>query len=306
MATLTGQKVKDSYQSILKLDSGTLTTSNKVVEDGAGNDSALSLSTTDVQVNGTLNFGTTPTSSSTELSVLLVDGSTGDVVTRELDASAFGSGSVSVAAPVVLSSGNVTIDDAGNLSALTSLTAASDDKFLIWDESASVWKQIGYGEVASAGAGASGINMMVARAKPITPLPSGGTYTPIVFYSINSPALPDGSLFVGTGGNHMSIDSTTLGNDTLTVTTPGTYHIDITLVYGIASGNTTVTARLIDLVAGAVIATTTEDTSSGSYIISFFHVVTVLGANRYQVEVTCGSAEGSISDKSQVTVTYLA
>jgi hypothetical protein len=78
------------------------------------------------------------------------------------------------------------------------------------------------------------------------------------------------------------------------------------VVYGIASGTPTVTARLFDLTAGAVIATTTETTSSGSHIISFFHVVTVASSNRYQVQVTCSSVEGSVSNKSQVTVTYLA
>ncbi len=305
MATLTGQKVKDSYQSILKLDSGTLTTSNKVVEDGAGNDSALSLSTTDVQVNGTLNFGTTPSSSSTELSVLLVDGSTGDVVTRELSSSAFSGASVSVASPIVLSSGNVTIANAGTLSALTALTAASDDKFLIWDESVSAWKQISYGAIVSAGGGGTGINMMVARAKTLSTITSGGTFSTISYSDVVEPATAISSVYVGSGANYALIESTTISNDTLTVLSPGTYHIDITVVYGIAAGNTTVTARLFDLTAGTVIATTTEDTSAGSHIISFFHVVTVASENRYQVQVTCGNSEGSVSNKSQVTVTYL-
>lgn len=305
MATLTGQKVKDSYQSILKLDSGTLTTSNKVVEDGAGNDSALSLSTTDVQVNGTLNFGTTPSSSSTELSVLLVDGTTGDVVTRELASSAFSGSSVSVASPIVLSSGNVTIANAGTLSALTALTAASDDKFLIWDESVSAWKQISYGAIVSAGGGGTGINMMVARAKTLSSITSGGTFSAISYSDVVEPATTTSGVYVGSGANYALIESTTISNDTLTVLQPGTYHIDITVVYGIASGNTTVSARLFDLTAGTVIATATQATSAGSHIISFFHVVTVASENRYQVQVTCGSAEGSVSNKSQVTVTYL-
>ena len=34
MATLTGTKVKDTYQSLLKLESGTLSSTYKVVEDG--------------------------------------------------------------------------------------------------------------------------------------------------------------------------------------------------------------------------------------------------------------------------------
>lgn len=306
MATLTGQKVKDSYQSLLKLDSGTLTTSNKVVEDGAGNDSALSLSTTDVQVNGTLNFGTTPASSSTELSVLLVDGSTGDVVTRELDSSAFSGGSVSVASPIVLSSGDVTIDDAGNLSALTSLTAASDDKFLIWDESASVWKQISYSEITGAGGGGTGLNMMVARAKQISPIATGGTYSTVTFNDIASPATASSSLYVGSGANYALIESTTLSNDTFSTRDAGTYHIDISVCFIIASGNTTLTARLYDVTNSAEVLKSTSAVGTGNHVMSFFHVVTVDQPTRYQLQVTCGNSEGTLCDKTQVTVTYLA
>ena len=52
MATLSGNKVKDTYTSLLKLASNGVTSSLKVVEDGAGTDSALKLSTDTVEVNG--------------------------------------------------------------------------------------------------------------------------------------------------------------------------------------------------------------------------------------------------------------
>jgi len=81
MATLTGQKIKDAYQTLLKLESGTLTGSTKIVEDGAGNDSALKLSTTEVEVDGALTFTSAPPASATELTALLIDGATNDVVT---------------------------------------------------------------------------------------------------------------------------------------------------------------------------------------------------------------------------------
>lgn len=305
MATLTGQKVKDSYQSLLKLASGTLTTSNIVVEDGAGNDSALSLSTTDVQINGTLNFGTTPASTSTELSVLLVDGTTGDVVTRELDASAFSGGSISVAAPIAFVGGDVTIDDAGNLSALTALTSASDDKFLIWDESASVWKQISLTEATSLVSGGAGLNMMVCRAKQISPIASGGTYSTVTFNDVDTPATATSSLYVGGGINYAIIDSTTLSNDTFATRDAGTYHIDVSVCFIIASGNPTVTARLFDVTNNVELLKSTEAVSAGNHVISFFHVVTVESATRYQLQVTCSSTEGTLCNKTQVTVTYL-
>jgi hypothetical protein len=50
MATLAGTRVKDTYQGMLKTsDASSLTTSLKVIEDGIGNSSALSLSTTTVK-----------------------------------------------------------------------------------------------------------------------------------------------------------------------------------------------------------------------------------------------------------------
>lgn len=93
MATLSGNKVKDTYTSLLKLDSNGVTSSLKVVEDGAGTDSALKLSTDTVEVDGTLSFTTAPTTDSAELTALLVDGSN-NVVKRELDSSAFSGGAV--------------------------------------------------------------------------------------------------------------------------------------------------------------------------------------------------------------------
>ena len=74
MATLSGNKVKDTYSSLLKLSSNSVTTTLKDVEDGSGTTSALKLSTTTVGVDA-LNFSSPPATSDSELTVLLVDGS---------------------------------------------------------------------------------------------------------------------------------------------------------------------------------------------------------------------------------------
>ena len=56
MATLSGNKIKDTYQSLIKLtDNGNLTTGAKRITDGFGNNSPLFLSTTQIGV------GVTPT-----------------------------------------------------------------------------------------------------------------------------------------------------------------------------------------------------------------------------------------------------
>lgn len=88
MATLTGNKVKDSYQSLLKLSTAGATSTIKTVEDGLGVSTALKVSTDTVEVNS-LKISTTPTSSSSELTVLVYDDATDEVKTRELNASAF-------------------------------------------------------------------------------------------------------------------------------------------------------------------------------------------------------------------------
>jgi len=87
MATLAGQKIKDKYGNLLQAEGG-LSSTKKVVEDGSGNDSALKLSTTAVEVDGTLSFTSAPATDSSELTALFIDGNN-DVVKRELNASAF-------------------------------------------------------------------------------------------------------------------------------------------------------------------------------------------------------------------------
>lgn len=88
MATLTGNKVKDSYQSLLKLSSGGATSTLKTVEDGFGVDTALKVSTDTVEVNS-LKITTTPTVSSSENTVMVYDDATNEVKVRELNTSAF-------------------------------------------------------------------------------------------------------------------------------------------------------------------------------------------------------------------------
>ena len=91
MATLSGNKVKDTYESLLKLESNGVTTTLKTVEDGAGVDSALKLATDKVEV-AALSFAAAPETGSSELTALLIDGSN-NVVKRELNSSAFSAAS---------------------------------------------------------------------------------------------------------------------------------------------------------------------------------------------------------------------
>lgn len=104
MATLAGKKVKDTYAGMLKTsDESALTASLKVVQDGLGNESALSLSTTEAKVEA-LKINTVSADTSTK--VLVWDDSTKDVGYKTF--STFDSVDVSVAGT---SSPNFTITD---------------------------------------------------------------------------------------------------------------------------------------------------------------------------------------------------
>jgi hypothetical protein len=84
MATLAGTKVKDKYINLLQVEGGvdgTLTT----VEGGDGASTALKLSSTEVELPSTgTKFSGAPSSSGTELTMLMLNGSN-QVVTREID-----------------------------------------------------------------------------------------------------------------------------------------------------------------------------------------------------------------------------
>lgn len=88
MASLNGNKIKDTYQSLLKLATGSLTSTYKTIEDGSGNDAGMKLSTTGVEV-GELKFTTAPTTSSSDLTALVYDDATNTVKKRTLSSSAF-------------------------------------------------------------------------------------------------------------------------------------------------------------------------------------------------------------------------
>ena len=142
MGTLSGQRVKDAYTSLLKLESGTATSTTKVIEDGAGNDTALKLSTTKVEVNGTFAFSEAPTTGSTETAALFLDASN-NIVRRTLGSAAFTSGaSLTPQAPLNITNDVISISAPNTLSQLTESTAATTNTFLIYDAAATVYKYI--------------------------------------------------------------------------------------------------------------------------------------------------------------------
>lgn len=147
MGSLSGNKIKDTYNLLLKLESAEVSASEQVVEDGAGNNSALKLSTDTVETTGELKISGTPSTSTTDVKALMLSTS-GVVVTRDLNTNPIGTASITANAPLSATGSTVEIDDPANISQITS--PANDDKYLIWDESASEYKYIEQSDLTQA------------------------------------------------------------------------------------------------------------------------------------------------------------
>lgn len=147
MATLSGQKVKNAFASLLKLATNTATTTLKNVESGDGVATALQIGTTKVGINGILEFPTVPATGSTEVDALMLNASN-QVIKRTLNAAAFSGGAVTTATlPLAITSSTVRLDNPSSISDIG--TIANGDRFLIWDASTSSWRRIDYSVLKS-------------------------------------------------------------------------------------------------------------------------------------------------------------
>lgn len=147
MGSLSGNKIKDTYNLLLKLESAEVSASEQVVEDGAGNNSALKLSTDTVETTGELKISGTPSTSTSDVKALMLSTS-GVVVTRDLNTNPIGTASITANSPLSATGSTIEIDDPANISQITS--PADTDKYLIWDESASEYKYIEQSDLTQA------------------------------------------------------------------------------------------------------------------------------------------------------------
>lgn len=148
MASLSGNKIKDTYNLLLKLESSEVSSSEQVVEDGAGNNTALKLSTDTVETTGELKISGTPSTSTSNTTALMLSTS-GVVVTRDLSTNPIGTTSITPNLPITATGSTVGLADPAALSEIT--TPATIDKYLIWDESASEYKYIESQNLATTG-----------------------------------------------------------------------------------------------------------------------------------------------------------
>jgi len=180
MASLSGNKIKDTYNLLLKLESSEVSSSEQVVEDGAGNNTALKLSTDTVETTGELKISGTPSTSTSNTTALMLSTS-GVVVTRDLSTNPIGTTSITPNLPIAATGSTVGLADPAALTELTS--PATIDKYLVWDESASEYKYIESQNLATTGVTATspitGVSGVIGLDDPanLTQLPASSLVT---------------------------------------------------------------------------------------------------------------------------------
>jgi len=181
MASLSGNKIKDTYNLLLKLESAEVSSSEQVVEDGAGNNTALKLSTDTVETTGELKISGTPSTSTSNTTALMLSTS-GVVVTRDLSTNPIGTASITPNLPIVATGSTVGLADPVALSQIT--TPANVDKYLVWDESASEYKYIESGDMIA--------NANITANSPLTATGATiGVDDPINLSQVSTPSTDD-------------------------------------------------------------------------------------------------------------------
>lgn len=321
MATLSGNKVKDTYTSLLKLESNGVTSTLKTVEDGAGVDSALKISTDKIEVDA-LKFETTPTASASELTALLVDAN-GDVVSRDLHSSAFSAPTTTLAD---LTDTNITSVGANhwlyynnstskwtntsvqpaqqikNSASSASVTTDSSGRFLF---TAGSGINIGYsGSTVTFSATPSGF------ANPTYVLRPSGSYSLTTTSSkVPQATIGHGSstgsyLFNDAGNAHLSTSSVVTGG--VTIKSAGVCRIDVNLVAEITTTNTEVTIKIQKQPSGGsatTIQSITRNQPTGNVAIGFslYHHFDTNDDVYYEVSRN-SSGGGSLTTQSTVSI----
>lgn len=277
MATLTGSKPKDTYESLLKLSSGQASTTIKNVEDGVGNATALSVGTTAVEVTSLL-ITNTPTISSTETTVLVYDDTDNTVKVRELAVSSFGE--VNTFSTIqVEGQSNVVADSptdtltlvAGNGIAIT--TNASTDTVTIAAQSL-----------------AEALYARTAANQTATV-----TATPITYAAVNMNGASS-SYAYATGF------TLTSSNSKIQVQANGAVRISVNIAATWASNNTSLTVSIRN--NGTVVRTHTTGllTTGTSDVVSYTHVLACNAADQLDVVISASGDGITVQSLSLVEV----
>jgi len=302
MASLSGNKIKDTFDKLLKLESSQLSATEQVVEDGAGNNSALKLSTDTVETTGELKITGTPSTSTSITKALMLNGS-GIVVTRDLNTNPIGTASITANTPLSATGSTVELQDAGNLGQVTS--PANADKYLIWDESASAYKYIEQVDlVASVSTQVVGTGLQTLYARPQNSnAVATGSSSPVVQFAeifgddaaTGSVSAATSSVIFGDANDYLIIPESGLSDprDNILVNEKqGFFQLTASIEVD-STANTDVTFDIYDASAASKIAETFRTVKNGeTYHLQFNGLWYSDGAAGYRLQLR-GSAGSS-------------
>jgi hypothetical protein len=250
MATLSGTKIKDTFSLLLKMASSAASSSEQVVQDGAGNNTALKLSTDTVESTGEFKCTGTVSTSTTDVTALMLS-STGVFVQRNLSTNPIGTTSVTANSPVGATGSTIGLLAASSLSQLTEATAATADKFLIYDQSASAYKYITLVDLSDfvVNSGATVIpNLFVAKPQATTAIGTASLMISFaeLFSASATGAVSEATSSVAFGGSSASIslvDATNI-RDNIRLSSEAMYEITACVEYSVAAGTPDITTQL--------------------------------------------------------------
>lgn len=327
MATLAGQKIKDKYGNLLHVEGGVNTTI-KDVEDGGGTATALSVSTTKVQVDA-LKFSTAPATGSSSTALAL--DSNNDVVLVSIGS---GGGATSLANLTDVSLLNVTSGEflyydgsgdwinrtASELGLLFGLQK-HDDPFsyvtpntngLILIEAGS-GMSISYNNTTNTAtfeSTASGFEEMFIGAVDSGPIVTSivltsGVLTTVPYVAVNNTT--DASSFhfkIGTA--QLALDSVNSEYIENVSSSSVPVHVDITAFTETSSNNANITYTLQKYNGTSWInikSVTRSKATTGSHADSFWSIF-MLGANeRFRIQVTTSTGNIALSQDTRVSFT---
>jgi hypothetical protein len=239
-------------------------------------------------------------------------------VQRNLSTNPIGTTSVTANSPVGATGSTIGLLAASSLSQLTESTAATTDKFLIYDQSASAYKYITLLDLSDfvANSGATSIpEMFVAKPQATTSIGTASVMIPFAeLYSASatgsvSPATS--SVEFGGASSNVSLVSAVGIRDNMRLTSNLMYEIMASVEYSIASGTPDITTQLYinDGATSQILMEDLEASKTGKHTINlkyYFFVDPSLFSPYVDIALRCSSTSAvTLTKNTSVSVTVL-
>ena len=264
-------------------------------------------STGDFKCTGTVSASTT------DVSALMLS-STGVFVQRNLSTNPIGTTSVTANSPVGATGSTIGLLAASSLSQLTETTAATTDKFLIYDQSASAYKYITLVDLSDfvVNSGATVVpNLFLARPEATSSI---GTANTFVGFAETNGQLSTGSTsaatscvaFGGASASVTTVDAVGI-RDNLRLSVASMYEIKASVEY-ITSGTPTITTQIFlnDAASPEVLMNNKlVTTAAGTYTVNLTYYLYVTTAPKDIALRVSSTTAATLTKQTSFTVTNL-